>query len=334
MSEGAPSLLADIGGTNVRFALARRAGDALLVAGSVQSYAVAQFDSLVSAARHYLGELGERPRRAVLAAAGPVSGGEVRITNNPWVISASRTAAALGLEAVRIVNDFAAMSAALPLLAPAALRAIGAVAAPAIDLDAPGVYGIVGPGTGLGVGLLVVRDGRALVLETEGGHVGFAPTSAEQAAVQRVLAARFGRVSNERLACGTGLTNIYQAQCELAGRAPALATPEAVTAAAEAGQDALALRAVRLCAEVLGAAAGDLVLSAGAWDGIYLPGGLVGPLLRWLEEGGFRAQFESKGRFAAAMARVPTIAVLHAQPGLLGAAALAIDTRIDTVRRS
>jgi glucokinase len=69
--DGGVALLADIGGTNVRFALARRAGDALLDAGSVQSFAVAQFDSLVSAARHYLGSCGARPRRAVLAAAGP-----------------------------------------------------------------------------------------------------------------------------------------------------------------------------------------------------------------------------------------------------------------------
>ena len=334
MSATAAALVADIGGTNVRFALARRAGTAAPLLDSVQSFAVAQFESLVAAARHYLQGANAAPRRAVLAAAGPVSGGEVRITNHPWVISAPRVAAELGLESVRIVNDFAAMSAAVAVLDPGALRSIGAGSARAIDLAAPGVYGIMGPGTGLGVGLLVVRDARAWVIETEGGHVSFAPTSPEQVAVQQALAARFGRVSNERLACGAGLLNIYQALCALAGRAPAAATPEAVSAAADALTDAEALRAVRMFVEILGAASGDLVLLSGAWDGLYLTGGMIAPLLRWLEAGSLRAQFENKGRFAAAMQRVPTLAVLHEHAGLLGAAALALDARIDTVRRS
>ena len=333
MNEASPALVADIGGTNVRFALARRAAGGVSL-DAVRAYAVAEFDSLIAAAAHYLQACDARPGHAVLAAAGPVRGGEVRITNNPWVISAAHVAATLGLDAVRIVNDFAAMSAALPALEPAALRPIGAGGVPAIDLAVPGVFGIMGPGTGLGVGLLVVHDGRALILETEGGHVSFAPTSAEQAAVRRVLAARFGRVSNERLVCGAGLLNMYQALCELAARTPALPTPEAVSAAAAAGQDAEAGRAARMFAEILGAAAGDLVLTAGAWDGVYLPGGMVRPLLPWLEGGALRAGFENKGRFAAAVARVPLVAVLHENPGLLGAATLALDARIDTVRRS
>ncbi|MCC7462733.1 MAG: glucokinase [Gammaproteobacteria bacterium] len=336
MSQAAPALVADIGGTNVRFALAHGADAdvALLMPGSVQSFAVVHFDSLVAAARHYLSGRNERPRRAVLAAAGPVSGGTVRITNNPWVIRASEVAQALALEAVRIVNDFAAMSAVLPALPVAALRAIGPPAVPAIDLGAARVYGIMGPGTGLGVGVLVVRDGRARVLETEGGHVSFAPATPEQAAVQRLLAVRFGRVSNERLVCGTGLVNIYHALCELAGRVPVAARPEAVTAAAAGGADPEALHAVRMLVEVLGAAAGDLVLTTGAWEGVYLSGGMVAPLLHWLEEGAFRTQFENKGRFADSLRRVPTVAVLHEYPGLLGAAVLALDERVDTVRRS
>lgn len=334
MTAASLALVADVGGTNVRFALARRAGGALLVAGSVVQYTVAQFGSLVEAARHYLQGRSELPTRAVLAAAGPVADGEVRITNNPWVITARQVAAALHLEGVRIVNDFAAMSAALPVLPAESLRLLGSGALPAIDLTAPRVFGIMGPGTGLGVGVLVVRDGRALVLETEGGHVSFAPTDAGQAAVQRFLALRFGRVSNERLVCGAGLLNIYQALCELHSRPATAVTPEGVSAAAADGADAQAAHAVRMFVDILGAAAGDLVLTTGAWDGVYLAGGMVRPLLRWLEEGSFRRQFCNKGRFAAALERVPTLAVLHEHAGLLGAAALALDARIDTVRHS
>jgi glucokinase len=328
------ALVADIGGTNVRFGLARRADESLLVPNSIVQFQVAQFDSLIEAARHYLRGRDEAPARAVLAAAGPVAAGEVRITNNPWVIRGTEVCAALGLEGVRMVNDFAAMSAAIPQLRAQSLHTIGAVAAARIDYCEPRVLGVLGPGTGLGVGLLVVRDERALVLETEGGHVSFAPATEEQTAVQGVLTGRFGRVSNERLICGAGLLNIYQALCVLRGRPATASSPEAVSTAADAGADPESVRAAQIFSEILGGIAGDLVLMAGAWDGLYLAGGLVRPMLRWLEGGGFRQHFENKGRLAAALARVPTIAVMHEQTGLLGAAALALDARIDTVRRS
>lgn len=326
------ALVADIGGTNARFALARRGDARLLVEESIARYAVAQFDSVIEAARHYLRGHRERPARAVLAAAGPVAGGAVRITNSPWTIVAGEVRAALGLDELRIVNDFAAMSAALPQLRAASLHVIGDPRPAAIDFSSPQVLGVLGPGTGLGVGLLVVRDGRALVLDTEGGHVSFAPVTEEQAAVLRVLAARFGRVSNERLVSGAGLLNLYQALCALRGRAADAAAPEAVSAAAAAGGDPEAVRAAELFAEILGAIAGDLVLGAGAWEGVYLTGGLVRPMLPWLVRAGFRRQFENKGRYAAAVSRVPSVAVLQEQAGLLGAAVLALDARVATVR--
>jgi len=326
------ALVADIGGTNARFALARPELAGLLVQESIARYAVAQFGSFTEAARHYLRQRADLPVRAVLAAAGPVAAAAVHITNSPWVIVAEEVRAALGLDTVHIVNDFAAMSAAIPRLRADSLQVIGAAQPATLDLATPRVLGILGPGTGLGVGLLVIRDGRALVLDTEGGHVGFAPTTEEQAAVLRVLAGRFGRVSNERLVSGAGLLNVYQALCTLRGRATRAASPEAVSAAAAAGNDPEAVRSVELFAEALGAIAGDLVLGAGAWEGIYLSGGLVRPLLPWLLRGGFRHQFENKGRYAAAVSRVPSVAVLQEQAGLLGAATLALDARVATVR--
>jgi len=328
------ALVADVGGTNVRFALARRGDADLLVPGSVAQFTVTQFGSMIEAARHYLHGRGATPRRAVLAAAGPVSAGKVRITNNPWVIAAGQVREALQLDGVRIVNDFAAMSAAIAQLRTESLQAIGAAPPLSIDYATPCVLGVIGPGTGLGVSVLIIRDGRALVLETEGGHASFAPTTSEQAAVQRVLAERFGRVSSERLICGAGLLNIYEALCLLRGRPAGAAGPEAVSAAAAAGEDLEAVSAAEMFAEILGGIAGDLVLSTGAWEGLYLAGGLVQPMLRWLAGGGFRRHFENKGRFAAAMARVPTVAVMHEHAGLVGAAALALDARLDTVRPS
>jgi glucokinase len=319
------ALLADIGGTNARFALAALGAWPGLRLDSVRRYPVADFDTPALAAAHYLRELGAGDAdlaSGVFAVAGRVEGEHARITNSPWVIDAGAIRATLGLPHLRLVNDFAAQAMCTGLLGADDVVALGEPS----PLPAPArsrTQAVIGPGTGLGVSTLIVRDGRAVALETEGGHVSFAPGDAEEVALLGQLAARFGRVSNERLVSGGGLVNLHAALCALAGQpATALSRPEDVTAGARAG-DALCRAAVaRFCA-VFGAIAGDLVLTLGAWDGVFLTGGLVPRLLPELQASDFRTRFEAKGRFAPAMARVPTFAVVHPEPGLLGTAAFA-----------
>ena len=142
--------------------------------------------------------------------------------------------------------------------------------------------------------------------------------------ILEILSAQFGRVSNERLICGPGLVNIHRALCEIAGVDPGLLEPKDITARAAQG-DALGMRAVDVFCAVFGAIAGDLVLTLGAWDGVFLTGGLVPKMLDSLRHSGFRQRFEYKGRFSPTMARVPSLAVVHPRAGLLGAAAYAVD---------
>jgi glucokinase len=317
-------LLADIGGTNLRFALGESA-ELPLRPDSIRRYRAAEHRSLDEAAARYLDELGARPARAVFAIAGRVDAGEVKITNLPWTVSAASVARELGLESVRLVNDFAAQSRCLPLLHSEDLEILGTPPAPRLDGREDRCVAVVGPGTGLGVGALLLRGGRAIVLETEGGHLSFAPGTDEEIAVLNLLRRDYGRVSNERLICGSGLVNLYGALCEIAAAAKQAATPEQVMQAATAASDAQAVRAVALFAEILGAIAGDLVLAYGAWDGVFLGGGLLEPLLPTLRGGGFRARFDAKGRFSPTMAQIPTVAVRHPNPGLLGAAGIALD---------
>ena len=99
---------------------------------------------------------------------------------------------------------------------------------------------------------------------------------------------------------------------------------DAITAHAEDGSDPLCVRTVETLAGIFGSVAGDLVLSLGGWDGVYLTGGVLPFLLPWLHRGGFRERFEAKGRFRETMERVPTSAITHPEPGLLGAAAIAL----------
>ena len=320
-----PTLLADIGGTNARFALADTQMRAPLIVDSVRQFEVADFPSLADAARHYLDALpasGREPCSGVFAIAGRIDGDEARITNHPWVISRAATQQALGLDRLRLVNDFAAQAMAIELLTSDDLVAIGGV--PWMPPStASRTYAVLGPGTGLGVSALIVRDAQYIALETEGGHVGFAAGTHEEAAILEHLSRHYGRVSNERLVSGGGLVNIHRALSEIAGEAVLTLRPQDITTAAARG-DERCRRAVDVFCAVFGAIAGDLVLTLGAWDGVFLTGGLVPKLLADLQRSPFRQRFEAKGRFAAAMARVPTVAVVHPHAGLLGAAAFAL----------
>lgn len=325
MSSAAPEVLvADIGGTNARFALADRAADTPLLLESIREFAVDQFPSLAEAAAYYLQEVGASARCGVFAVAGRVDGDEARITNHPWVISRRRTAQVLGFDELHLINDFAAQAMAISLLQPHDVVQLGGARWSPRARGEPANYGVIGPGTGLGVGGLVVRDGRCYPLETEGGHVSFPPGTPEEIRILEILSETFGRVSNERLVCGPGLVNIHRAVCEMAGFDPGLLQPADVTARA-AQDDPQALRAVDLFCAVFGAIAGDLVLIQGAWDGVFLTGGLVPRMLESLRHSGFRQRFENKGRFSSIMGRVPSLAVIHPNPGLLGAAAYAVD---------
>jgi glucokinase len=294
--------------------------------------AVADFAAFEDAVARYLSDVAARPRRAVLAVAAPVQADVVRFTNSPWHIDAAALRARFGFTSVGLINDFAAMSAAVPQLAAADLQPLGPLAAPDLADGRDRVLGVIGPGTGLGVGLLLQRGGHALVVETEGGHASFAPASEQEVAVLRLLWRRHGQVSNERLICGPGLVNLYGALAEIAAVAAPLSTPEAIVGAARAGGSPLAVHAVEMLCELLGGVAGDLVLTAGAWDGVYLAGGLVEPLLPWLECGRFRQRFEAKGRRAPEMARVPVLAILRPDAGLLGASAWAVDGLVAPAR--
>jgi glucokinase len=327
------ALIADVGGTNVRFALARPGSNDILVPDSIAQFVVASFDSLDAAADRYVSDLSVRPSHAVLAVAGPTDGRSATMTNGPWrSISADRIAAALDLESATLVNDLAALTAGIPFLPANMLRTLGSREPPVLDGAKARVLAVIGPGTGLGVGVLIHREGSTFVLDTEGGHVAFAPTTPEEIDVLRLLAARFDRVSNERLISGPGLLNVYGAVCTLAGVDAIHATPAAIADAATRNADPQAQRAVELFIQILGAIAGDLVMTYGAWDGAYLAGGLVTALLPWLERETFRNRFESKGRIAGVMAAVPTIAVIHEQAGLFGAGALATRGRITPLR--
>lgn len=326
-STASVALVADIGGTHARFALSTADIRGRPVLTSVHEFTVAQFASMAQAALHYLAQIDSpRPRRCVIAVASPITGDQIKVTNNPWSFSIGGLQRQLALEAIDVINDFAAIARAIPHLAPAELEPIGVAVVPGSGLATQRRCAVMGPGTGLGVCGLMVRQGRAIVIESEGGHVAFAPGNEYEIAVLQYMMRSHARVSVERLVSGPGLQNLHAAVCAVEGAVTNALTPESITSGAKPGGEAVCRRTVELFCSMLGSFAGDVALMYGAWDGVYLGGGMTTTLLPWICGGEFRQRFENKGRYTSLMQKIPTCAIAHAQPGLLGAGARAFES--------
>lgn len=306
-------LLADIGGTNARFAL-QRPGRAPT---RYRILATADHPGPRAAISHYLGLFRDAPRpmEAAIAIAGPVTGDAIHLTNTTWSFSRARLRRAAGLERLAVLNDFEALAWAVPALRPPDLRKMGR------GRGAPGLpCAVFGPGTGLGVACYLPRAaGGPAVLSSEGGHATMAAQQAREAEVVAVLRARFDHVSAERVLSGPGLTNIYAALTELDGVADAPPIrPGEVAKRAQDGSDARAREAVTMFSTFAGSFAGDIALFYGARGGVYVGGGVILRLGRAFDTRLFRRRFEDKGRFRRWLAPIPTYLIRHPHPTMLG----------------
>lgn len=308
----------DLGGTHARFALARLESGRVVDLSEEAVLKTAEHANLRTAWDAYEARLGRPlPRACGIAVAGPIHGDTLKLTNNPWVIRPARLPSELGVEQLTIINDFAAVAHAVAQMGPSHLAHL---CGPERPLPAVGVITIMGPGTGLGVALLLKNEHSYRVVATEGGHVDFAPLDSLEDAILGRLRARYRRVSVERIVAGPGLANIYEALAAIEGRPMAPASDAALWTAALAGTDTLAAAALdRFCLS-LGSVAGDLALAHGAGS-VVIGGGVGLRLADRLPRSGFSERFVAKGRFEALMGSIPVKLILHPQPGLLGAAA-------------
>ena len=302
-------LIADIGGTNARFALVEAEGDI----HDERTLLVRDHPDPAAAIETYLAE--RRVEDAVIAVATPVETEEIGFTNSPWRFSIGGLKARLGLRELAVINDFVAQALAMPHLA-AEERALmgGGAAAPSRAV------GVLGAGTGLGVSALVPGKAGWTALPTEGGHVSFAPGNAREDRVLEVLRARLGHVSNERLLSGQGLLNLAQSLAAIDGRITDAGSAEEVTEAARRGSCPACVEAVTMFSTLLGSAAGDLALTVGARGGVYVAGGVCLRLGALFDRAAFRRRFVDKGRMRTFLEPIPTWLVLRGDTGLIGAA--------------
>lgn len=304
-------LLADIGGTNARFALHGEGSFAC-----IEVLPCAAYDTLSAAIGAYLALAAQRGfavgelAHAAIAIANPVDGDAVRMTNHHWCFSIEALRAEHGLATLLVVNDFAALAMALPTLRDGQRERIGG----GVELGGRPL-GLIGPGTGLGVSGLVPAGERWIALAGEGGHASFAPCTSDEARLLAALQEEHCHVSAERLLSGMGIEAIHRV---LAGERLDAA---AITGAALGGNPAC-LRTVETFCGILGSVAGNVALTLGATGGMYIGGGIVPRLGPLFAQSSFRRRFEDKGRMAPYLAPIPTWVITEPYPALQGVAAM------------
>jgi len=300
-------LIADIGGTNARFAWSRAPGKF----DELARFPVSSYPTFEAALDAFLA-IEPSPKtveEAAVAAAGPLEGDEIRLTNGPWRIRLDALRDRLGTERVALFNDFVAVGHAVPHLTDSDLVPIGD-SMPKPDGSASLLA--MGPGTGLGLCLVVPDSERNwLINPTEAGHARLAAVRQSQWDLFQRLPDLASLPCAEDLLSGPGLARLHRA---LGG--PPL-TPQAIPDAARRG-DQLARRTVANWLECLGRFAGDAVLVTGSFGGVFIAGAVVRELHEFIEDGTFRRAFEGSGRMTGKLRQTPTAVIGLDEPGLFG----------------
>ncbi len=322
------NLIADIGGTNIRIALANNQAKADAVEISeIATFQCKDFNGLAEVLAHYIESkrLANHTINACLAIACPVDKDLISMTNLPWQFSQQALKRTLKLNSLSFINDYTAIAMAIPLLSDEQKVKIGGGTSVA---NMP--ISVCGPGTGLGVANLFPvtssEQTKWQCVSGEGGHIDFAAINDTEQQVMRFIQSIKKRVSYEQLLSGYGLEQTYQAllfitQDKAINTVKDKLSAKDITTKAISGECEVCQQTLTLFCNVLGSFAGNLALIMNSQGGVYIAGGIVPRFIDYLKNSDFRARFESKGRLAYITEQAPTYVITEEQPGLLGAAA-------------
>lgn len=307
------SLVADIGGTNARFAIIR---DGEGVPLEPRNLICAEYATLVLAIERYLASVScERPHQAAISVASPVTADRLNMTNHTWGFSVADTRAALGLEHLKVINDYTALALALPELREDQCIKIGAGEG---RKNQP--LAVLGPGTGLGVSGIIPAGDHWVPLESEGGHVTYSPVSERTSRIVEVMRQKLDHVSCESLVSGPGLSMTYEILSRIERGESRILKPGEVAELALKSECPIAVEALSVFCGALGNVAGNLALTLGARGGVYIGGGIVPRILDFFVASDFRQRFEQHGRLTAYLEAIPTYVINSDYPALIGAA--------------
>jgi glucokinase len=319
-------LAGDIGGTKTNLALfsPNKKRPVLWVRESYSSRDASSLEELVEV---FLTQHPETVSSVCFGIAGPVTKGSVKTTNLPWVVSERKLRDRFTWKKVRLMNDLAATAVSIAALGQSEVFGLNPG-----KTDPEGTVGVVAPGTGLGIALLVFVKGQRYPLPSEGGHVDFAPKDAQEIELLRHLLGQRSHVSVERLVSGPGLLTIYSWLKEYRGHTEPKWLQEmftlkdasqVISEAALAEKEPLCVESLDMFVSILGSVAGNLALTGMTTGGIYLAGGICPKILPKLTEAGFMKAFTAKGRFEEFLSGIPVRVILNDKAALLGAACCA-----------
>jgi len=314
-------LVADIGGTNARFALADPRTRQL---SRELTLSTTSARTLVDLTNEYLALTGAGAiKAACLACAGLISGDRCSLTNADLDFSIEQTKAQLGLDSLHVVNDFAATARSIPELDTQYLIPVADVQ-PQLERGAVAI----GPGTGLGVATIFPDDSRWRVQPGEGGHVALSGLHDEELEVVRALRKRWGYASAEMVVSGPGLARLYQTVAEIKGMPPAPeieARPDLIVERALSRTDDTSVATLSMFCELLATVAANVALTTGATGGVFLAGGIVKRFPEFLAASRFRERFTWHPHAGNYLAQIATVIVSAPEPGLIGALHLLAD---------
>ncbi len=304
-------LLADIGGTNARFARSNPKGE--LFAHRI--YNVAEFSNFDEAFKRYLADTDglEGCNAAAVCAAGPILNGEVQLTNAPWQISTSEISQLAGDVPVALRNDLEAVALALPHLEHSDVTPIGDFRELPSHRQRMLALNV---GTGFGSAAILPANGKWMTCPSEAGHMSFgAQDEAELALLAGGDSAEF---TIEDALSGHGLVSLYRKQCDRLGTQVSATTADGVFS--RVSSDAAADESLRVFTVRLGRVAKDLTLAISAWGGVFLTGGVIQGWHGLASSREFRTCFEASGKMKEPLRRTYTGVITRAEISLLGLA--------------
>ena len=310
-----PFIVADIGGTNARFALITDYDSDTVHISTIQILQGKDYPSFSDALRAYISCLDCSPSGACVAIAGPISGDRVSLTNLAWSFSQRELKAEFGFDTLLLMNDFAATA-----MATSQVSSRDIVEIKAGDANPKGNKAIFGAGTGLGVAGLAYTGNSWLPIPSEGGHVNAPAATDYEGELVKAARQRLGFVSAETFLCGPGLVNLYRAVAAVEGLEAKPYSPPDITENALANSDDLCTQTLTHFCAMLGSHAGNLALTYGATGGVYIAGGVIPRFVDFFKASPFVDRFENKGVMSHFVKPLPIYLFTGDNPAFMGAA--------------